>query len=296
MEIIKNCLITQQDSKILRSWLDDLGVQNYNSEERYHTGVDLAATSVYAFCSCVCVYVGQDENDKVAVIVQYDRNRAFRFSNLISADVISGQALEKGTVIGSADSFVHFELLTREESLWGVRAGNESYWKHDPIQYATGEIILDVPEESYTWYDVNPEIDTNVDYGYIEKLEDRQMTLQFIASSKITEFEKQYGHRLNTTEVPYICIPSNYMYGSKSAKDLIGYLVVIKDVTNNVSCYCVIGDISYNTNNWIFASQAVGDKLGYSKNIVYGIKKQKSYFKIYGDFLTVPADWSSLDG
>lgn len=79
MEVIKNCLITQQDSKVLRSWLDDLGTQPYNSSERYHTGVDLSATSVYAFCSCVCVYVGNDEKDKIAVIVQYDRNRAFRF-------------------------------------------------------------------------------------------------------------------------------------------------------------------------------------------------------------------------
>lgn len=296
MEVIKNCLITQQDSKVLRTWLDDLGTQPYNSSKLYHTGVDLSATSVYAFCSCVCVYVGNDEKDKIAVIVQYDRNRAFRFSNLISTDVVGGQPLEKGTLIGIADTFVHFELLTREESMWGVRAGKEDYWKHNPIEYATGEITLDVPEESYTWYDVNPEIDTNVDYGYIEKLEDREMELQFISASKITEFEKRYGHKLTTTEVPYICIPNTYMYGLKSSRDLIGYLVVVQDVTNNVSCYCVIGDISYNTNNWIFASQAVGDKLGYAKNIVYSIKKQKSYFKIYGDFLTIPTDWSNLDG
>ena len=122
------------------------------------------------------------------------------------------------------------------------------------------------------------------------------MTLQFISSSKLTVFEKKYGHKLNTTEVSYVCVPSKYRYKNKSAEDLIGYLVVVQDVTNNVSCYCVIGDISYNTNNWIFASQAVGDKLGYAKNIVYGIKKQKSYFKIYGDFLTIPTDWSNLYG
>lgn len=296
MEVIKNCLITQQDSKVLRSWLDDLGTQTHNSKERYHTGVDLSATSVYAFCNCVCVYVGEDESDKLAVIVQYDRNRAFRFSNLTSIEVTGGQALPKDTKIGEADHFVHFELLTREESEWGVRAGKEDYWKHDPIEYARGTIDLDVPEQSYTWYDVNPEIDTNVEYGYVERLEDREMTLQFISTSKITEFQKQYGHRLNTTEVPYICIPSKYRYKQKSAKDLIGYLTVVQDVTNNVSCYCLVGDISYNTNNWIYVSQAVGVKLGYSDSVVYGAKKQKSYFKIYGDFLTVPTDWSNLNG
>lgn len=296
MEVIKNCLITQQDSKVLRSWLDDLGTQTYNSSERYHTGVDLSATSVYAFCSCVCVYVGNDEKDKIAVIVQYDRNRAFRFSNLKSSDVTGGQPLPKGTKIGEADNFVHFELLTREESKWGVRAGKEDYWKHDPIEYARGNIDLEVPAQTYTWYDVNPEIDVNVSYGYIERLEDREFTLQFISSPKITEFERKYGHRLDTTAVSYICIPSKYRYKKKSAKDLIGYLAVIQDVTNNVSCYCLVGDISYNTDSWVYASQAVGVSLGYSDSVVYGAKKQKSYFKIYGDFLTVPTDWSNLNG
>lgn len=296
MEVIKNCLITQQDSKVLRTWLDDLGTQPYNSSERYHTGVDLSATSVYAFCSCVCVYVGNDEKDKIAVIVQYDRNRAFRFSNLKSSDVIGGQPLPKGTKIGEADNFVHFEFLTREESEWGVRAGKENYWKHDPIEYARGNIDLEVPAQTYTWYDVNPEIDVNVSYGYIERLEDREFTLQFISSPKITEFERKYGHRLDTTAVSYICIPSKYRYKKKSAKDLIGYLAVIQDVTNNVSCYCLVGDISYNTDSWVYASQAVGVSLGYSDSVVYGAKKQKSYFKIYGDFLTVPTDWSNLNG
>lgn len=294
MEVIKNCLITQQDSKVLRTWLDDLGTQPYNSSQRYHTGVDLSATSVYAFCSCVCVYVGNDEKDKIAVIVQYDRNRAFRFSNLKSSDLTGGQPLPKGTKIGEADNFVHFELLTREESAWGVRAGKEDYWKHDPIEYARGNIDLEVPAQTYTWYDVNPEIDVNVNYGYIERLEDREFTLQFISSSKITEFEKKYGHRLNTTEVPYICIPSKYRYNNKSAKDLIGYLAVVQDAINNVSCYCLVGDISYNTDSWIYVSQAVGLSLGYSDSVIYGTKKQKSHFKIYGDFLTVPTDWRNL--
>lgn len=294
MEVIKNCLITQQDSKVLRSWLDDLGTQTYNSSQRYHTGVDLSATSVYAFCSCVCVYVGNDEKDKIAVIVQYDRNRAFRFSNLKSSDVTGGQPLPKGTKIGESDNFVHFELLTREESEWGVRAGKEDYWKHDPIEYARGDIDLDVSEESYVFYKVNPDIDINVDYGYIEKLEDREMTLQFISSNKVTVFEKKYGHRLNTTEVSYVCVPSKYRYKNKSAEDLIGYLVVIQDVTSNVACYCLVGDIAYNTNNWVFASQHVGVELGYSDSVVYGAKKIQSQFKIYGDFLNLPTDWGNL--
>lgn len=296
MEVIKNCLITQQDSKVLRSWLDDLGAQSYNSKERYHTGVDLSATSVYAFCNCVCVYVGQDESDKIAVIVQYDRNRAFRFSNLISADVISGQALPKGTKIGIADNFVHFELLTREESEWGVRAGKEDYWKHDPIEYVRGQIDLEVSEESYIFYKVNPDIDINVDYGYIEKLEDREMTLQFISSNKLTAFEKKYGHKINSDEVSYVCAPSKYRYKKMSAEDLVGYLVVVQDVISNVACYCLVGDISYNTNDWIFASQHVGVELGYSDSVVFGAKKIRSHFRIYGDFINLPRDWSDLHG
>ena len=296
MEVIKNCLITQQDSRVLRSWLDDLGVQNYNSKECYHTGVDLSATSVYAFCNCVCVYVGQDETDKIAVIVQYDRNRAFRFSNLKFSDVTGGQALPKGTKIGIADNFVHFELLTRQESEWGVRAGKEDYWKHDPIEYARGEIDLDVPEESYIFYKVNPDIDINVDYGYIEKLEDREMTLQFISSNKITAFEKKYSHKINTAEVSYVCVPSRYRYKKMNAEDLVGYLVVVQDVTSNVACYCLIGDVSYNTNDWVFASQHAGVELGYSESVVFGAKKIRSHFKIYGDFINIPRDWSDLDG
>lgn len=296
MEVIKNCLITQQDSKVLRTWLDDLGIQSYNSTARYHTGVDLEATSVYAFCSCVCVYVGNDESDKTAVIVQYDRNRAFRFSNLRSADVVGGQALPTGTKIGDADNFVHFELLTREESEWGVRAGKEDYWKHDPIEYARGEIDLDVPEESYIFHKVNPEIDINVDYGYIEKLEDREMTLQFISSSKVTAFEKKYGYKINTDDVSYVCVPNNYRYNKMSANDLVGYLVVIQDTSSNAACYCLVGDIAYNTNNWVFASQHAGIELGYAEDVVYGAKKLHSHFKIYGDFINPPTDWSDLNG
>ena len=296
MEVIKNCSITLQDSKVLRYWLDDLGVDDYGSRKSYHTGVDLAASSVYAFCNCVCVYVGEDESDKIAVIVQYDRNRAFRFSNLKSADVIGGQALPKGTKIGTADNFVHFELLTREESEWGVRAGKEDYWKHDPIEYVKGNIDLDVSEESYEHFMINPEIEINVQYGYVEKLEDGDLTLHFITKSKKTYFEKKYGNVLDGKEVSYISIPSTFRYNNMCPEDLVGYLVAIQDEQSDTACYCVIGDISYNTNRWSFVSEHVGIDLGYSDTAVFGDKRIHSKFKIYGDFMNMPADWEGLLG
>ena len=296
-EIIKDCKITQSDAEVLRTWVDDNQSSDYKKYREYHTGVDLKATSVFTICPCVCTYIGRDEYDKNVVIVQYDAYRSFRYANLESVSVSQGSALTTGTQLGIADKFVHFELLTRDESMWPVRVWREDYYKQNPMEYVRGEIGLEIPEESLTFYQVNPWIETNVDYGYVQKLEDSEMSLQFITETRrTTEFEKKFGHPLDPFEIAYICVPNTYSYNKMTARDLVGYMAVVQDTENNVACYCVIGDISYNTKKWIQVSAKCGTDMGYSTDAVMSKHRQKSYFKIYGDFITDPPDWRNING
>ncbi|MCM1226429.1 MAG: M23 family metallopeptidase [Clostridium sp.] len=132
--------ITDSDKGIRLPWIDDKKDSLYK-ENGYHTGIDIYADNVYSFASGVVISVGK--TDKFyAVTVQYDSNIALRYLNLMTVSVSAGQAVQAGFNIGAADKYVHFEYVTKskDNSMWSVRIGTETYYKHDPMKITGGQV------------------------------------------------------------------------------------------------------------------------------------------------------------
>lgn len=147
--IIKNCNLTQSDVEVFTDGDKCFGVY----KNSVHTGVDIKATSVFSICQGVVIAVYN--NDKThSVIVQYDRNVFFRYSNLLSVDVTKGQTIQQDDKIGDCKS-VHFEYLRKDKvgldviiNLFGVRV-----YPNDPVPILSGQItytpVLDPTSEMY---------------------------------------------------------------------------------------------------------------------------------------------------
>lgn len=139
--ILKDCIITHEDSEILRFY--DFS----NSKEEYHTGVDVKASKVYSPCCGVCIYNGLIDA-KPSCTVQYSPNICLRFMNLKEVTVNAGQLIEYDQQIGVADGYVHFEYLTSEKTYPYFRVffnAQTSYYmyKHDPMLVLSGNTVFD---------------------------------------------------------------------------------------------------------------------------------------------------------
>lgn len=149
MEVIENCLVTKGSTKLLKLWCDD-------TTKELHSGIDLSAREVYSISNGVIIEVGQVAKHK-CVTVQYDEKTCVRYMNLDSVSILLGHTISFGDKIGDVGSFVHFEYLTPEKSLWPVRIGPLRYYKHDPIDLLTGKFefksdirFVQNPDEPYT--------------------------------------------------------------------------------------------------------------------------------------------------
>lgn len=161
-DIITNCPITLIDSKVLRVWVDNSNSKAYKISNEYHTGVDVVASEVYSICAGVCTYVGRSSEERNVIIIQYDHNISFRYCNLDEVKIRKGQTVEYKEIIGIAHDWVHFELITTEYSNWCVRVGNRDYYKHDPLQYASGEVDFSTSGavEDFVFYLVDQDLQT----------------------------------------------------------------------------------------------------------------------------------------
>lgn len=160
-EVIKYCPITLTSSFIRMPFVDNKKSIWYNRNGGYHSGIDIECRTVYALCPCVCTYIGYDTNDKHVVIVQYDAYTSFRYANLATVSVAVNEIIPIETEIGTTyDGFVHFEYWNRTESEWIARVGKETYYKHDPYEYAVGNVEFDLSTEYDIEYDVDPDLQT----------------------------------------------------------------------------------------------------------------------------------------
>lgn len=130
-----NCPITKKNSEILQSWY---------TEDTNHTGLDISGDTIYSICYGVVIYVGQAANKTYTVIVQYDREICVSYSNLISVYIESGQMIKQGELLGECEQFVHFEYITtyKDSSIFPVRVGTQTYYKHDPQCIIDGSVLL----------------------------------------------------------------------------------------------------------------------------------------------------------
>lgn len=287
-EKLHNCPITQSSTNILVPFIDSDKDSWYKRYGGYHTGVDIEATSVYCLCAGIITYVGYDTEDLNVVTVQFNVNTTFRFANLKSVNVVEGRTIEQDELIGEADGFVHFELLTRELSKWQVRIGHEDHWKHDPITYARGEVDMTVSVEYSIWQDVCDQIDLQVDYGFFAKVinGDHQFKIVSYIGNGSTVFEDKFNMRIVPKEVSYICIPESYKWKNLSGSQLVGYMAVVVDDTNGTNSYCVIGD-TCSDRTWSYISYKCAQELGI---LTSAGTTPKHSFRVYVDMRDCP-DW-----
>lgn len=139
--ILKNCVITHQNSKILKEYDVAAGTKVY------HTGIDIEASDIYSPCYGVCIYNGLVDGQPSCTI-QYSQNICLRYTHLKEVFVSAGSLVEYNQKIGLADKYVHFENLTSERAYPYFRVffnSDKSYfmYKHDPMLILSGNTVFD---------------------------------------------------------------------------------------------------------------------------------------------------------
>lgn len=136
---LSNSPLTKSDTNILVPYIDSQSHSWYKKYGGYHTGVDVEGSEIYAYQSGVVIQIGDLDDGLKAVVIQYTANISLRYANMSSLLIKMGDVIKPGELIGIAKKFVHFEYLskTKENSMWPVRVGTMTYFKHDP------ELIFD---------------------------------------------------------------------------------------------------------------------------------------------------------
>lgn len=135
-------IIGGADSKVQLPFIDSDKHPLYK-KYKYHTGIDITASHVYSYASGVVISIGSSE-DLYAVTVQYDSRISLRYLHLKSVCVSIGDILYPNMKIGTADQYVHFEYVSvsKDNSIWPVRIGTMTYYKHDPELVLNGSVKI----------------------------------------------------------------------------------------------------------------------------------------------------------
>lgn len=157
MRIIRNCLITNSDTKLIKEY----GQQ----DDEFHTGVDIEANEIFSLSSGVVVHVGKNESEENVVIVSYNKYICVSYGHLQSVDVLFGDPIILGQKIGQANKFVHIELLNinQQYSTFPVRIGESTFYKFDPTDIVDGTFKFPVEEVDSAEIDID--FDTSVEFS-----------------------------------------------------------------------------------------------------------------------------------
>lgn len=106
-------------------------LHNYSKTSPY---TSLEAKTVYSISSGVVVWISKPID---SVIIQFDFEQCFRYSNLRAVGVKLGDIVQAGEVIGVASKYVNFEYLTATQrgSIWPVYIGDCTFYKQDTKNY-----------------------------------------------------------------------------------------------------------------------------------------------------------------
>lgn len=186
--------VNNEDSLIIKKW---------SSIKPYHTGLDISAATVYSICKGVVLFVGKDEDNKYVVSVQVNNTQCVRYGHLNEVSVIAGQLVD-AHVIGTADQYVHFEYCTTDVSgsIWPVRLGEVTYYKHNPYPVISGEISLDSTgayDALSSQVDPSDILDTSVITPYIATLGENvtSLNVSLLKSAEVVGLMLQCGALYN---------------------------------------------------------------------------------------------------
>lgn len=134
MYVIKNCLITQSDAKVLREFCIDKQDPKYKEYKGYNTSVNLETTDVYSGYAGRVTMIAGDARRGFEVGVSMNTQQAIKYGNLKSVNISINQDVDIGTKIGEARRWVSVEYLTTNaENSFPCRIGLNQMYKDDPM-------------------------------------------------------------------------------------------------------------------------------------------------------------------
>lgn len=128
-KIFKNCILTHEDSKILRKF--KISDKIY---EISHDGLDISGNCCYSICFGTVIQIVTNYYEKYTVSVQYDDTTIIRYGNLTECSLSVGSIISLGFVIGRCDNHIHLELCRPipVQPSRIVNICNIIYYKYDP--------------------------------------------------------------------------------------------------------------------------------------------------------------------
>ena len=130
MMIIKNCSITMQDAELLKPCVMSKSDPEFKKLNQFHTGLDIKAENVFTVYRGRIVFIGNEDSGRT-VVVQTGSSFCICYKRLKSVTVSLNDIVEKWTLVGVADKYVHVEVYLADVSMFPVRIGAADWYKAD---------------------------------------------------------------------------------------------------------------------------------------------------------------------
>lgn len=158
---ILNCILTNTDIEY-----PEVGTKYGfgKTADDVHTGVNIKCKNVYSICDGVVIDSAKYIDGNM-VLIQYDKTICFLYSMIRESFVVPGQLFRKGTILGTADDFVHFEYLRTDNNPLSVTFIYKSVALHpnDPIHVLDGSYnFYSSTESKYSNYALEGDYSTEI--------------------------------------------------------------------------------------------------------------------------------------
>lgn len=150
--VITNCVITNSNAEVLKECVLNDSDPLYKTYGGYHTGIDLAATQVYALYGGTIVSIGKQKEGH-SVIIQTGSSLCICYRWIKSlSNIYAGQDISEKTYLGDVYKYVHVESYLKDMSKWPVRIGNTDWYKSDIMNILNNGYISTVSNQDVRFY------------------------------------------------------------------------------------------------------------------------------------------------
>lgn len=138
-KVIKNCLITRSDARVVKEYCASTESPLYRQYKGFNTSVNLTATDVYTMYAGTVSMISGDKKSGLDVVVLINQQQAIRYRNLKEVSVKLNEFADISQKIGVAKTAVWIEYLsTHVKNQFPFRMNNTVMYKDDPMK------ILDI--------------------------------------------------------------------------------------------------------------------------------------------------------
>lgn len=171
---IRNCVITQQTSKILKPFIDSEDEEEYKQYKEYHTGVDIECNGYVSSISFgEVIFIGHTGNT-YNVVIQDEDGSGYNYAHLSSQpEVELYDEVSSGQLIGTANKYVHFEYLYKVPNEFPLRVGDITLYRYDPEFILEDNLLLNSETELANLRLQNQDNYEELMVDYYDDMEDR---------------------------------------------------------------------------------------------------------------------------